>query len=135
MKIPKIKHLKSKVEKKHAWTAFAMWYRVYVSKRGPYPCYTCDRIVPFEQIQPGHWMTGHTNTNYINTKYIRPQCFYCNITLKGNQGIFWERIEKEIGTEEFMYLRDHSKDFKDISAQDYRDIADVYKAKLANLKE
>lgn len=133
-KKPKIKHLSLKREKKKAWDAFAKWYRRKSIKDGYATCYTCSKPTPYENIQPGHWMTGHTNTNYINVKYIRPQCTYCNVILKGNQGIFWERIEEEIGTEEFMYLRDHSKDFLDLKAQDYVELTRIYKEKLEELK-
>ncbi len=78
-------------------------------------------------------MTGHTNTNYINVDYIRPQCRYCNVILKGNQGVFWERVEEEIGTEKFMYLRQHSKDFINITSEDYLELERIYKDKLMDL--
>ena len=130
------KRLTLKIAKLRAWSAFALWYRyeVCMARAGAALCYTCDNIVPYESIQPGHWMTGHTNTNYINIEYIRPQCKYCNLILKGNQGIFWERIEAEIGTEKFMYLREHSKDLKEISIQDYLDLEEKCKEMLRSLQ-
>jgi len=128
-----MKRLTLSKAKKKAWKAFSLWYRKKSCKNGYAVCYTCDKTVPFENIQPGHWMTGHTNTNYINVEYIRPQCKYCNLILKGNQGIFWERIEEEIGTEKFMYLRLISKDFKDISVEDYLELEKIYKRKLEEL--
>ena len=134
LKFAKKKRITISKAKDRAWKALAKWYRKYATRNGPVPCYTCDRLTPFESIQPGHWMTGHTNTNYLNMKYIRPQCWQCNVPFKGQQGIFWERIEEEIGTEEFIYLRMHSKDFKDITVEDYLAIEEVYKAKLENEK-
>jgi len=133
--VPKVKKgkLSLKREKKKAWDAFAQWYRHSATQDGYAICYTCDRRVEFDNIQPGHWMTGHTNTNYINEEYVRPQCTYCNVILKGNQGIFWERIEREIGTDKFLYLREHNKDFKNITIPDYVEIRETYKQKLSEL--
>jgi hypothetical protein len=134
IKFPKIKKISLSKAKDRAWKAFAKWYRKNATKDGPVACYTCDKPTEFESIQPGHWMTGHTNTNYINMDYIRPQCTRCNIFNKGEQGIFWERIEEEIGTERFEYLRIHNTDFKDISVEDYLLIEFNYKKKLEALK-
>jgi len=137
MKFPKPtkrKQIPLKRAKTRAWDAFAKWYRRNaIGKNGYAICYTCDKITSYENIQPGHWMTGHTNTNYINVEYIRPQCSYCNVILKGNQGIFWERIEDEIGTEKFMYLRLHSKDFLNLTSEDYLELERIYKDKLSSL--
>jgi len=129
-----MKTITLKRSKKRAWDSFAKWYRTKVTKKGWVKCYTCDSATTFENIQPGHWMTGHTNTNYINVLYIRPQCRYCNVILKGNQGVFWERVEDEIGTEKFMYLRQHSKDFLNLTVQDYLELEKIYKTKLEELK-
>lgn len=122
-----------KKAKKKAWDAFAKWYRKDATKNGFVNCYTCGKPTEFEQIQPGHWMTGHTNTNYINVDYIRPQCWACNVPGKGQQGIFWERIKKEIGTKEFEYLKLHNKDFKNITIPDYIEIERKYKELLEGL--
>ena len=133
LKFAKVKKVTLKRAKTRAWSAFAHWYRRKVTISGLATCYTCDKLVGYDGIQPGHWMTGHTNTNYINTKYIRPQCYGCNVGKKGNQGIFWERIEEEIGTDEFLYLRQHNKDFKEITVEDYLAIEKEYKEKLESL--
>lgn len=126
-----MKTITLKKAKRRAWDAFAKWYRTQaIGKKGWVACYTCLKPTDFENIQPGHWMTGHTNTNYINVEYIRPQCRYCNVILKGNQGIFWERIEDEIGTERFIYLRQHSKDFLNLTVPDYLELERIYKGKL-----
>jgi len=116
--------------KANAWKAFAKWYRLNATKDGPVECYTCDKPTGFKNIQPGHWIAGHSNATFININYIRPQCRRCNIFLAGNQGIFWERIEDEIGTDEFMRLRRESKQPKKMTVEEYEDLEKAYLKKI-----
>jgi hypothetical protein len=120
--------------KKRAYEAFQKWYRRKATyKKGWVKCYTCGKPTDYENIQVGHWMTGHTATNYINIEYVRPQCSTCNIVRNGEQGLFWEKIEKEIGTERFMYLRQHSKDVLILTVPDYLELERIYLNKLKGL--
>jgi len=121
-----IKPTKTKV-KKLAYKAFSLYLRTLWTKKGKCKCYTCDRPLILKTVQVGHWVEGHTNSTYINEEYVRPQDFYCNIQLGGNQGEFRDRIRKELGTKEVDKLLLEARDTKDITIDDYLELARFYR--------
>lgn len=128
----KAKPTKTKAKKK-AYIAFQKYLRRFWTLKKPIPCYTCDKPQVYEKIQVGHWVEGHSNTTYINEDYVRPQCFYCNIQLGGNQGEFRDRIRKELGDEVVNQLLIDAKLSKDISVQDYIALEEWYKDQLQKI--
>lgn len=103
------------------------------------PCYTCDKHVvlkgsrPGERVTCGHWVEGHRNATYIVEVYMRPQCYYCNMMLGGNQGEFRDRIRKELGDAEVDRLLIESKKDVQISVAEYLQLEAYYKQLLKNL--
>ena len=84
-------------------------------------------------ITVGHWVEGHANATYIVEAYVRPQCYYCNIMLGGNQGEFRDRIRKELGDAEVDRLLIESKKTVEISVAEYLQLEAFYKEKLKRL--
>lgn len=113
-----------------------MYLRTLWTLPGFVTCYTCDKHLVLKASRPGlrvtvgHWVEGHTNATYINEKYVRPQCYYCNMMLGGNQGEFRDRIRKELGDAVVDQLLFESKQKVDISVSEYLQKEAYYKEKL-----
>ena len=101
--------------KKDLWKLVSYYQKLVYSEDGFYvPCYTCDRSL---EIGTGNCHGGHClskaaySTLYFDLRAIRPQCYYCNINLGGNEYEFNERLKLEIGEEDWqdMYDNRHQK--------------------------
>lgn len=125
--------------KKKAWTAFSLYLRTLWTQKGSVQCYTCGKGLVLKapraglRVTVGHWVEGHSNSTYINETYVRPQCYYCNIMIGGNQGEFRDRIRKELGDKIVDQLLIDAKKKIDIEATEYMDMASYYKVKLKEL--
>lgn len=121
--------------KRKAWAQFSLYIRLSHCEQGELVrCYTCGVLKPYKEMQAGHWITGHNNMTYINEAYVRPQCYHCNITKGGEQGIFWERMKKEIGEEMFDFYRAEANKTVKLTLQDYTDLYHHYKSLVEGLK-
>lgn len=132
------KKISKTTAKKRAYKAFSIYLRTLWTMKGDVPCYTCDKHLTLsgragERVMVGHWVEGHRNATYINEEYVRPQCYYCNIMLGGNQGEFRDRIRKEIGDEQTDKLLRESKENVDITAREYLEKEAYYKVLLKQL--
>jgi hypothetical protein len=69
--------------------------RKYTDWKGETQCYTCPAKKRWQEMQNGHY----NSRIYINTRYyepnLRPQCYRCNVLLKGNYTEFSIRLERE----------------------------------------
>lgn len=101
---PKIKHVNMSALKKKAWKHFSWAVRT----KGAYDpgdgglwnkCYTCGRIIPCKMLQAGHFIPGRHNKNLFDYRGCRPQCYVCNIRLKGNSIIYYKKMQEEVGQE------------------------------------
>lgn len=138
MKKPKVKHLKITTEKKKAWKVFSEYIRLsYASdepgERGWENCYTCKAKAPWREMQAGHGIGGRNNAVLFMEEVVRPQCVGCNVFGRGKYPIFTSKLIKELGMERYDELLTLSQQTVKYTAQQYKDIADVYKAKLAEL--
>ncbi|MFW9872167.1 MAG: recombination protein NinG [Candidatus Thorarchaeota archaeon] len=79
----KIKTIKD--YKKEAWKWFSVYIRLkYSQEDGWVQCVTCKKWFHWRRIQAGHFVGGRKNNVLLNEKVVRPQCFHCNVGLKGN---------------------------------------------------
>jgi hypothetical protein len=124
--------------KKRAWEAYSIYRRTLWTLAGFVLCYTCDKHLILkgpagQRVTVGHWIEGHGNVSFIDDNYNRPQCFYCNIMIGGNQGEFRDRIRKELGDKKVDELILAAKQTVDRNAQYWLDQAAYYKVKLQEL--
>lgn len=125
--------------KKRAYAAFSIFLRTEWTLPGFVNCYTCDKHLVLKGVRPGlrvtvgHWIEGHANATYINAVYVRPQCYYCNMMLGGNQGEFRDRIRKELGNEKVDRLLIEAKKTVEISVPEYLQMEAFYKECLKRL--
>ncbi len=87
LSIPKLKKLADK--------EFSLWLRNNYAKEGKVKCYTCDKEFDIKSIQCGHYISRiYTNLRWAEIN-CRPQCYSCNIMLRGNFTEFGIRLERE----------------------------------------
>lgn len=106
---------KSKVKtqaklKKELDTVFSVYIRKkYADADGNVACYTCGKVLPWQQIQNGHFISR----SYLATRWhednCRPQCVGDNIFGNGKPLDFEYNLKKELGADyiEEMKLERH----------------------------
>ena len=76
-------------------------------------CITCWRWLPWKQGHAGHYVTRNYLSTRWNEKNVNFQCFICNCTKGGEQGLHGIAIDKKYGkgtAEELQLIsRAHSK--------------------------
>ena len=73
-------------------------------------CYTCRRAKPDSVFNAGHCFSrGARPELRFNLNNVRKQCVTCNLYESGRHKQFCDRLEKEIGDDEFSLLSDESK--------------------------
>ena len=76
----------------------------YADENGITPCYTCDKVLPWKEIQNGHYGGKYRSTRgSLSTRWhedgCRPQCYGDNVGQWGKQAVFHERLLAELGEE------------------------------------
>jgi len=121
--------------KELAWKLFSQYIRRrYADRNGYVECVTCGVYKNWKQLQAGHFIDGRNNTVLFNELFVFPQCYRCNVLLKGNkvqytlfmlsQGYSQEEIKK------FDSLKMESKN---MYIQDYQEIIEHYSDALVGL--
>lgn len=67
-------------------------------------CFTCNKLVRFEEGQCGHFVGGRTNAVFFEEHNSFLQCKHCNETLGGNPEVYREKMIKRYGIEEVERL-------------------------------
>lgn len=136
VKKKKVKHLKLSTEKKKAWKVFSEFIRRRaVSQWGTQeiPCYTCGNFYHWKEIQAGHGIPGRNAAVLFLEEVVKPQCAPCNIWKRGNYALFTRHLIDELGLKEYDVVLNLSQQTVKFTALDYKDIADKYREKLAEL--
>lgn len=107
-----------------AWEAVKRW-----SRRKYKHCFTCsNRFLESYNAQAGHcWpvaIVGSNNTLSWDERQIRLQCGRCNGVGQGEQAIFEEKLERELGTKAFKELK--ARRYKVDPVQNWQLLIDKY---------
>lgn len=112
--------------KKDAWDAFSEHLRrFYADNEGNCTCVTCGAVKPWKQMQAGHGVRGRGGYVLFNKKIVRPQCYYCNIVMKGRYDDFMYylvEIEKSLTADEYFDIKRESMKTHKLTRQDYERI-------------
>lgn len=98
-KATKPKKLKKKTTsqlKREADRVFSLYIRQkYADKSGNVPCYTCGKVLAWNRIQNGHFISrGYLATRYLEDN-CRPQDVGCNVFGGGKPVEFARKLEEE----------------------------------------
>lgn len=98
-------------------------------------CITCGKLIPYGNSQAGHFIAGRTNGVLFNEDIVHLQCYGCNVCNHGEQLEYYYAMQKLGYTEEeIIKMRQLRYKTQKYTAEDYKEIAELYKKKTATLQ-
>lgn len=98
------------------WTLFSKYIRLKYSTNGLVRCITCGTWKYVKEMQAGHFIPGRHNSILFDERNVHPQCYHCNIGLKGNSIEYYAFMQKRYGQEVIDELR--ALDRKSVNIKD-----------------
>lgn len=129
-----------KREKENAWKWTSMFVRLRECRESTGTeengvCFTCGRLVPFNQMDAGHFLSGRHNSVLFDAKWIRGQCKVCNQNLGGNPKAFREKLVRMYGEEAVSSVESVKYETMKMTIDNYNEIAIDMKARYKGLKD
>ncbi len=92
-------------------------------------CFTCDKVVHFNNIQCGHFIKRADAMTRFLEENCRPQCHHCNVTLGGNEQVFEDRLELDYpGLPD--KLREISRQVVKLTSSDLQELTNKLRKKI-----
>jgi hypothetical protein len=115
--------------KNKCWKEFSEYIRLRdADEGGTTRCYTCSRPLFWKEAQCGHAIGGRHMAVLFDADICRPQCYRCNVPMRGNYPIFTAKLIREHGLEWFEKKLEGSRRVVKYSRSDLEVL-------LENLKE
>ena len=96
-------------------------------------CVTCGERKHYKQLQAGHFIPGRYNAIIFETRGIHPQCYHCNVGLKGNPRKYDEWMRKNMGDKVVEELDALAKDTRQFFIPELLGMIGEYKKKVDEL--
>ena len=114
------KHKGVKYWKDKAWEQFSLYIRITgclktMNRKDWGRCYTCGAQKERKDLQAGHFIPGRHPAYLFDEEQVRPQCYHCNVGLKGNWPQYYLKMVEELGkgrVEELLTKKRETKQFK-----------------------
>lgn len=104
----KIKSVKS--VKKLAWKVFSEYVRrKQADWQGYGRCITCGKVDNWKSLQAGHFISRSKSNTLFNLINVNPQCYRCNVLLKGNIISYYRFMQEVYGDEAITNLMEESE--------------------------
>lgn len=127
--LPTLSKLKGKLD-----AIFSQYIRLKHSDHFGYcTCYTCDKRMPWKDIQNGHLFKRNKLGTRFDEQNCRPQCFQCNCRKDGNYTEYFPRIIREIGQDALDHLEMQSKSAIKLDRDFYARNIEFYTAAVKEL--
>ena len=125
------------VLKKICWKLFSEWVRRKDADwRGFVACSTCKKIFHYKKLQAGHFIPGRHNRVLFHPDLVHPQCYHCNVGLRGNPREYDKFMRQKYGNkkvEEFDKLGKYKGNTKQFSIQELQNLIQNLTEKIAKL--
>ena len=97
-------------------------------------CISCGKKINGVE-HASHYLSsgGHSNIRFHEDN-IWKSCYKCNVMLSGNSTSYRIRLIKKIGVERVEWLEDNAYIEKKWTREELKEIQEIYKAKIKNLK-
>lgn len=110
---------------------FSKYIRKKYEKDGLIPCFTCDKRLPLEEMDNGHYVSRQYLALRYSERNCHPQCRSCNRFHEGVKDIYALRLIEKYGQGILEELnRERNKITKDFP---YETLIPIYKDKAAEL--
>ena len=120
--------------KRKAWALLSQCVRQEAADNaGGVDCYTCDGWSHWKLIQAGHAIPGRTGAVLLDEEIIRPQCYRCNVALRGNYQVFIAKLIDEHSLDWWNRKVSDSRSVVKWTRSDLEAKIESYKARLAAL--
>jgi 5-methylcytosine-specific restriction endonuclease McrA len=84
--------------KKKLWDKVSLYVRTKDRDwKDEVSCVTCGKVYHYKKMQAGHFIPGRKGKTLFDTRGIHPQCYRCNINLKGNWARYYEFMKVTYG--------------------------------------
>lgn len=88
------------------WDLFSEYVRrSNINEYGLVSCVTCKCEKDWKSMQAGHFVSRSHNTVFVDPHNVHPQCYHCNMTLKGNMIAYHAFMLETYGQEEIDRLQ------------------------------
>lgn len=114
---------------------FSKYIRLkYSDAKGYCRCISCGKILPWKEIQNGHYMSRR----YMSTRFCedncRPQCVACNIFNQGNIQMYRRGLIKQIGEQRVNLVEVRARtENKNWSLFEYNQLIAYYQKEVERL--
>jgi hypothetical protein len=118
--------------KARAWKVYSQFIRIMASNPDGYAeCVTCKdpKPMPWKQLQAGHFVSGRGNSVLFAEYNVHPQCYVCNILLKGNWPAYYEYMQKTYGQATIERLIKLKHETRNLTVEDYENIINLNQIK------
>lgn len=129
----RVKTLTVSKAKSKAWEWFSKYIRQRGSVYGINWCFTCNANQSVKLLQAGHWLPGRHPSVLFDERNCHPQCYHCNIGLKGNPVVYYDKMLNVYGRKVCEELKRKDKELKQFKVYELVEIADKYKKKYEEL--
>lgn len=110
----------------------------YIRRRGAdgggnVRCYTCQALLYWKEAHAGHAIGGRHMAVLFDADICRPQCYRCNVPMRGNYPIFTTKLIKDNGMAWWEQKLEESRRIVKYTRTDLENLIQAYKEKLASL--
>jgi hypothetical protein len=119
--------------KKKAWKLFSEYIRRSAIKDGLVVCITCGAQKNYKEMQAGHWLPGRHPSVLFDQRNCHPQCYHCNVGLKGSPIQYYHYMENFYGKKEMKDLERLDRVNKQFKQFELEALIDIFKRKLSEL--
>jgi hypothetical protein len=118
------------------------WYSRYVRLKGCIEttwdvkygkCFTCGKIMSFEQLQCGHFVSGRSNSLFFEPNNSHIQCPTCNTVLGGNSEIYLNKMIAVYGETEVARLQNLRHKNVKITDYEFKTLASEYRSRCERI--
>lgn len=131
----KTKHKSVTKLKEECWDLFSKWVRSSVADYIGYSkCVTCEVRMPWKQLQAGHFIPGRHNAILFDERGCHPQCYRCNVGLKGNPRAYDAYMRKNYGEKVIKELEELDRKTHPFTVGELEELKTVLQVRLKELK-
>jgi len=115
--------------KKKTWDAFSVSIRQRgMDDYGFNRCITCGVRKHWKELQAGHFIPGRHNAILFEERGVHPQCYHCNVGLKGNPRKYDAFMRKTYGAKVIKELERLDTTERKFTPQELIDLRAKYEA-------
>jgi len=96
-------------------------------------CITCDRQLPFSQLQAGHFVADRHNANLFSERGVHAQCVSCNCYHGGRPLEYRRQIIRLYGEGVDEELEAEAKSIKKYTTYDLEELIKYYQEQIEKL--